>query len=110
MNPKYPNLLSPGKTDQTILIGHLKGYKVNLLTESKVEKITPTEVVDKTKNGKTASVKADTVVFAVGGKPETSLYDSLKDEVKEIYNIGDSNGGGIIPNAVYEGYTVGNKI
>lgn len=38
MNPKYPNLLSPGKTDQTILIGHLKGYKVNLLTESKVEK------------------------------------------------------------------------
>lgn len=99
-----------GKTDQTILIGHLKGYKVNLFTESKVDKITPTEVVYKTKNGKTASVKADTVVFAVGGKPETSLYDSLKDEVKEIYNIGDSNGGGIIPNAVYEGYTVGNKI
>lgn len=99
-----------GKTDQTILLGHLKGYKVNLLTESEVEKITPTEVVYKTKDGKTSSVKADTVVFAVGGKPETTLYDSLKDEVKEIYNIGDSNGGGIIPNAVYEGYTVGNKI
>ena len=99
-----------GKTDQTILLGHLKGYKVKLLTESKVEKITPAEVVYKTKDGKTASVKADTVVFAVGGKPETSLYDSLKDDVKEIYNIGDSNGGGIIPNAVYEGYTAGNKI
>ncbi len=99
-----------GKTDQTILLGHLKGYKVNLLTESRVEKITPDKVVYKTKDGKENSVKADTVVFAVGGRPETSLFDSLKDEVNEIYNIGDSNGGGIIPNAVYEGYTVGNKI
>lgn len=99
-----------GKTDQTILMGHLKGYKVQLLTECKVEKITATDVVYKSKDGKTNSVKADTVVLAIGGRPETSLYDSLKDEVKEIYNIGDSNGGGIIPNAVYEGYTVGNKI
>ncbi|MBR3588121.1 MAG: FAD-dependent oxidoreductase [Clostridia bacterium] len=99
-----------GKTDQTILLGHLKGYNVDLLTESKVEKITATDVICKTKDGSTNSLKADTVVFAVGGKPETSLYDSLKNEVKEIYNIGDSNGGGIIPNAVYEGYTVGNKI
>ena len=45
--------------------------------------------------------------MSVGNKPNTALYDSLKDEVKEIYNIGDSNGGGIIPNAVYDGYTVG---
>lgn len=99
-----------GKTDQTILLGHLKGYKVKLLTESKVEKITPTDVVYKTKDGKSVSIKADTVVLAIGGRPETALYDSLKDEIKEIYNIGDSNGGGIIPNAVYDGYTVGNKI
>ncbi|MBQ6932617.1 MAG: FAD-dependent oxidoreductase [Clostridia bacterium] len=99
-----------GKTDQTILLGHLKGHGVKLLTESKVEKITATDVVYKTKDGKTNSVKADTVVFAVGGRPETTLYESLKDEIKEIYNIGDSNGGGIIPNAVYEGYTVGNLI
>ena len=99
-----------GKTDQTILLGHLKGYKVNLLTECRVEKITATDVVYKSKDGRTNSVKCDTAVLAVGGSPETSLYDSLKDEVKEIYNIGDSNGGGIIPNAVYEGYTVGNKI
>ncbi len=99
-----------GKTDQTILLGHLKGYKVVLLTECRVEKITEADVIYKTKDGKTNSVRADSVVLAVGGKPETALYDSLKDEVREIYNIGDSNSGGIIPNAVYEGYTVGNLI
>ncbi len=99
-----------GKTAQTILLGHLKANRVNILTESVVKKITETEVVYKSKDGKTNSVKADTVVVAIGNRPETDLYDSLKDDVKEIYNIGDSNGGGIIPNAVYEGYTVGNKI
>lgn len=99
-----------GKTDQTILLGHLKGYSVKLLTECRVEKITANEVFYKTKDGKTSAIKADTVVLAIGDKPDTGLYDSLKDEVKEIYNIGDSNGGGIIPNAVYEGYTVGNLI
>ncbi len=99
-----------GKTAQTILLGHLKGNGVKLLTECRVEKITATDVVYNSKDGKTYSVKADTVVVAIGNRPETSLYDSLKDEVKEIYNIGDSNGGGIIPNAVYDGYTVGNLI
>ena len=99
-----------GKTAQTILLGHLKGNGVKLLPESRVEKITATEVVYKSKDGKTNSVKADTVVLAIGNRPDTALYDSLKEEVKEIYNIGDSNGGGIIPNAVYDGYTVGNKI
>ena len=99
-----------GKTDQTILLGHLKGHKVNMLTECMVKEITAAGVIYKEKDGISRFVGCDTVVIAVGGRPETSLYDSLKDEVKEIYNIGDSNGGGIIPAAVYEGYTVGNKI
>ena len=99
-----------GKTAQTILLGHLKGNNVDILTGCKVEKITASDVVYKSKDGKTNSLRADTVVVAVGTRPDTSLYESLKDEIKEIYNIGDSNGGGIIPNAVYEGYTVGNMI
>lgn len=99
-----------GKTAQTILLGHLKGNKVDILTNCSVEKITATDVVYRTKDGKRNSVKADTVVVAIGTRPESSLYESLKDEIGEIYNIGDSNGGGIIPNAVYDGYTVGNMI
>ncbi len=99
-----------GKTAQTILLGHLKGNKVDILTNCSVEKITATDVVYRTKEGKRNSVKADTVVVAIGTRPESSLYESLKDEIGEIYNIGDSNGGGIIPNAVYDGYTVGNMI
>lgn len=99
-----------GKTSQTILLGHLKGNGVKMLTECKVDKITATSVYYADKNGNIESLPADSVVLAIGNRPNTSLYDSLKDEIKEIYNIGDSNGGGIIPNAVYDGYTVGNQI
>ncbi len=99
-----------GKTAQSILIGHLKGRGIRLMTECKVEKITEKEVFCKDKNGNSHALQADSVVLAIGNKPDTALYDSLKDEVKEIYNIGDSNGGGIIPNAVYDGYTVGNLL
>lgn len=99
-----------GKTAQTILLGHLKGNGVRLFTESRVKKITSDSVIYKDKTGKENSLRADTVVLAIGDRPNNSLYESLKDSFEEIYNIGDSNGGGIIPNAVYEGYTVGNKI
>ena len=99
-----------GKTAQTILLGHLKGHNVKMYTGSKVEKISASEVSVRNNDGKVFVLPADTVVFAVGNKAETSLYDSLKDEIAEIYNIGDSNGTGIIPDAVYEGYTVGNLL
>lgn len=99
-----------GKTAQTILLGHLKGSGVNMLTSCKVEKITADKVYYMDANGKSNFVPADSVVLAVGNKPNTALFDSLKNDITEIYNIGDSNGGGIIPNAVYDGYIVGNKL
>ncbi len=99
-----------GKTAQTVLMGHLKGYGAELLTECKAEKITKDSVVYTDKEGKEHTVKADTVVMAVGERPDASLYESLEGKVKELYNIGDSNGGAILPNAIYEGYTVGNQL
>lgn len=99
-----------GKTAQTILMGHLKGNHVNMFTDSKVQEITKDSVTYLDKDNKKHTIKADTIVLAIGDKPNPALYDQLKEHFTEIYNIGDSNGGGIIPNAVYEGYTVGNKI
>ena len=68
------------------------------------------EYLSTDKEGKEHTVKADTVVMAVGERPDASLYESLEGKVKELYNIGDSNGGAILPNAIYEGYTVGNQL
>ena len=99
-----------GKTAQTILLGHLKARGVRLLTGCRVEKITDAGVTCTLKNGGRRLFAADTVVLATGDAPEDSLYRSLQDDVEELYLIGDANGGGIIPNAVYEGYTVGLRL
>ena len=99
-----------GKTAQTILLGHLKGYKVRTLTGCRAKSITGDSVICTDESGKEITLKADTVVMAIGERPDASLYEELKDILPEAYNIGDSNGGGILPAAVYEGYTVGNKI
>ena len=96
-----------GKTHQTILMGHLKGNGVKLLPGCAAQEITSDSVTYKAKDGSVNTLKADTVVLAIGDKPDPGLYESLKGEVPELYNIGDSNGGGIIPQATYEGYTVG---
>ena len=99
-----------GKTAQTILLGHLKARGVTMLTGCRVEQITEKGVTCTMKNGGMRLLAADTVVLAVGDVPDASLYESLKDDGIELYNIGDANGGGIIPNAVYEGYSVGCRI
>ena len=99
-----------GKTAQTILLGHLKARGVTLKTGCRVEKITEKGVTCTLKDGGRRLLGADTVVLATGDPPDASLYESLKNDGFELYNIGDSNGGGIIPNAVYEGYTVGCRI
>ncbi|MBR4728338.1 MAG: FAD-dependent oxidoreductase [Clostridia bacterium] len=96
-----------GKTAQTILLGHLKGLGVRLMTGARAESITADAVQCRTAAGDTVVLRADTVVLAVGERPEASLYEALKDAHPAVYNIGDSNGGGILPTAVYEGYTVG---
>lgn len=99
-----------GKTAQTILLGHLKARGVTMKTCCRVEKITQAGVTCTMRDGGTRLLSADTVVLATGDAPDSSLYESLKDDGIELYNIGDANGGGIIPNATYEGYTVGCKI
>ena len=99
-----------GKTAQTILLGHLKARGVTTLTGCRVKKITPKGVTCEMKDGGMRLFSADTVALATGDKPDVSLYESLRGDGMELYNIGDANGGGIIPNAVYEGYTVGCRI
>ena len=99
-----------GKTAQTILLGHLKHRGVRMLTGCRVERITENGVSCVPKNGDPFTLPADTVVLAIADKPDDTLYAALKDDVKEIYLVGDANGGGIIPNAVYDGYTAGCSI
>lgn len=59
-----------------------------------------------------AELSADLVVFAMGGRPDESLFlDGLKNRVaKEVYNIGDSFAGGRVLEATRAAYNLGRKL
>ena len=95
---------------RTILLGHLKGYGVELLTSCSCQEITDSKVIYKDKEGTVHELEADTVVIAIGDKPETTLYEELEGKVPELYNIGDSAGAGTIAKAVAQGYRLALKL
>ena len=87
----------------------LKARGVTLLTGCRAVRIDARGVWCRTPDG-ARLLPADTVVAAIGDAPEDGLYRSVADDFGEVYLIGDANGGGVIPNAVYEGYQVGCRL
>ena len=89
---------------RTIVLGHLKGYGVRLLTSCRCQEITDRSVIYQDRDGAVHEIPADTVVIATGDRPDSSLYEALKGKVPELDNVGDSNGAGVIAKAVNQGY------
>ena len=89
---------------RTVVLGHLKGLGVQLLTSTKCQEIGENSVTVVGKDGEKQEIMANSVVIAIGDRPETSLYEELKGKVTELYNIGDSAGAGKIAAAVNQGY------
>jgi 2,4-dienoyl-CoA reductase (NADPH2) len=65
-------------------------------------------IVDK--DGVERLLEADSIVTALPVLPDTGLYDSLSGKVDELYAVGDCTGGGLIIDAIRQGYSVALKI
>jgi len=68
------------------------------------------EAVFLDKSQKKETIKADTVVLAVGYEADTSLAKTLKKHVKELYSIGDCAEARNILGAVHDGAYIGRQI
>jgi len=84
---------------------------LDLVKESKVETFTSTELLEVTGQGVIVNaegtrreLKADSVVLAVGFKPESTLREELEGEVPELFAVGDCVKPRKIINAVWEGF------
>jgi 2,4-dienoyl-CoA reductase-like NADH-dependent reductase (Old Yellow Enzyme family)/thioredoxin reductase len=85
-----------------LLYSRLKKLGVAMITNAKVEEITDDGVVYE-KDGKKQTIDADSIVLAVGSKPNTSLMNTLKGKVSELYAIGNAKEPGNVLDAIHEG-------
>jgi 2,4-dienoyl-CoA reductase-like NADH-dependent reductase (Old Yellow Enzyme family)/thioredoxin reductase len=85
--------------------------------ESAVEVKCKTELVSVHSRGATVrnengpyDIPAETVVLAVGARPQNSLFPALEGKVRELYAIGDCVSARKMIEAIHEAYDVGMKL
>jgi 2,4-dienoyl-CoA reductase (NADPH2) len=84
---------------------------VNLLNNYKVEGLTGKGVkVVQRDSGEERTLEAETVVLALGAKPERGLLDDLKKEEITFHSIGDCRQPNNIRQAIYEGALIGRQL
>ena len=91
------------------LIRRVRKLRVNILTETKVDKIIK-NTISLRKNGQQQIIQADTVIIATGSKANRKLSEELEGIVPELYSVGDCQKPRKILEAIHEGFRVGNEV
>lgn len=80
-----------GISTKWIVRKHIEQLGIHCLTECKVIEITESGVLVESIDGNKKELLADTVILAMGARPNNELYIKLtQDNKREVYNIGDS--------------------
>ena len=75
--------------NRTHLLKLLVDFNVSILAGSKVLKISDSGVVITDKSCKKKTLQADSIILAVGFKPDDSLLKIVKNKISETHAIGD---------------------
>ena len=104
-----PDILEAGVSlapaNKKLLRDLLEFYHVQIITEAKLKEVTETGAVIMTQ-GQERSIPAHHVIIAVGFESNGSLYEELKNDYPDIYNIGDSLKIRNIRGAIWDAYEV----
>lgn len=92
--------------NRTQLLQMLEQSRVDVLRGTRLVEIGERGITTTNKDGQ-LKISADTVVLAVGLKPVTELAQTLKNQVSEVYCVGDCVEARRILNAIWEGFRVG---
>ncbi|MFX1238377.1 MAG: FAD-dependent oxidoreductase, partial [Promethearchaeota archaeon] len=89
-------------------VKRLKNWGIPLMTSSKV-----IEIIDEglliEKDGENQTINADTVILAVGMKPNNDLFNALKGKIANLHVLGDSKSPARILEAIHSGYWINRK-
>jgi 2,4-dienoyl-CoA reductase (NADPH2) len=98
-----------GLTTRWTILQDLRRYGVQMLVNATAKEITPDGVVV-TINEKEELIEGDAVVLALGSSPDKALYEQLKDQVGELYLVGDAQSPRKAYEAIHEGFRVGMEL
>ena len=88
----------------------LAKYGVEILTSTKVEKITEKSVEVVTGQGEKRSLPADTVIIAAGAKPNQKVQEELQGLAREVYLAGDCLVPADIRMSIHQGNGIGRML
>jgi len=95
-----------GGAGRAVLITRMLSKGVHVLTEAKVTEITE-DAISYEKDGEAHTIAgADTLVLAMGYRPNTKLADDLAAAGVATHVLGDANKCGNIRDAIGDGYKV----
>ena len=95
-----------GGAGRAVLITRMLSKGVHVLTEAKVTEITE-DAISYEKDGEIHTIAdADTLVLAMGYRPNTKLADDLAAAGVAIHVLGDANKCGNIRDAIGDGYKI----
>jgi 2,4-dienoyl-CoA reductase-like NADH-dependent reductase (Old Yellow Enzyme family)/thioredoxin reductase len=92
------------------LLDSLERKGVEILMGVKDEEIVDEGLALTDSEGRRRTLKADTIVIAVGGTPDGHLFGAVKNKFPEVYAIGDCVKPGKIWDAIHDGYALGQNI
>jgi 2,4-dienoyl-CoA reductase-like NADH-dependent reductase (Old Yellow Enzyme family)/thioredoxin reductase len=93
-----------------VILEELRKKGVTFIFDHTIKEFTAEGLVVTDKEGKQKSLKANTVVLALGAKSENKLVDELKDKIGQLYVIGDCVSPRGIREAMHEGFVAGWRI
>jgi 2,4-dienoyl-CoA reductase (NADPH2) len=83
---------------------------VTMVTGVRYERITNKGLVITTKEGKTMSIEADSILIALPLLPNSSFMKMMEGRAKEVYVIGDCKQAGFMHDAIMDGAIIGREI
>ncbi len=95
-----------GLSTRWVLLKELEMRGVTIVTEAKMKDITTEKVVYTDSTGNDVTIPADSVVLAMGSRPENSLSRKLEQSGAKVHVIGDAKEVGRIGSALDDGFTL----
>jgi 2,4-dienoyl-CoA reductase-like NADH-dependent reductase (Old Yellow Enzyme family)/thioredoxin reductase len=93
-----------------VLIRRLKENRVRIMTGSRLTRVDNRGVFVQDRDGNEVFIESETVVMAIGNRPENGLYEPIKSLGIETHKVGDCLEPRSAKAAIYEGAVIGRTI